>query len=227
MYTSFQWNGKSVIDYIFASNNGLQFIREKGFIVQPKLSWSDHKATTLILDIPWEPKHLPPSLPPPVPPAEPTILDNMMKDALDSARTAAEQNRCYYGRVTIQTDPLHVYVASSCVAAGKANVRAGSGVFWGPNSRWNKCASIPGRQSDGRAALFAVTLAVLSAPVDRTLVIYSSSQFVIRTFCYWTGTNYTEGWPCKNADIVKVTAELLRNRPAGVIFRYVGSDTNN
>ncbi|KAJ7436896.1 hypothetical protein B0H11DRAFT_1754228, partial [Mycena galericulata] len=151
-----------------------------------------------------------------------------MKEALDSARSSPEQNRFYYGRVTIRTDPLHVYVASSCVAAGKPNVRAGSGVFWGPNSRWNKCASIPGKQSDGRAALFAVTLAVLSAPVDRTLVIYSSSQFVIRTFCYWTGTNYTEGWPCKNADIVKVTAELLRKRPAGVIFRYVDSpDTNN
>ncbi|KAJ6630569.1 ribonuclease H-like domain-containing protein, partial [Mycena sp. CBHHK59/15] len=122
---------------------------------------------------------------------------------------------------------VHVYVASSCVAAGKPNVRAGSGVYWGPNSSLNRCSSVPAKQTDGRAALFAVTLALLVAPKDRTLIIYSSSQFVIRTFCYWTGTNYTEGWPCKNADIIKATAELIRDRPAGVIFRYVASSQTN
>ncbi|KAJ7876023.1 hypothetical protein B0H13DRAFT_1579530, partial [Mycena leptocephala] len=116
---------------------------------------------------------------------------------------------------------LHVYVASSCVSSGKPNVKAGSGAYWGPNSKWNKSSSVPGGQTDARAALFAITLALLSAPSDRTLVIYSSSQFAIRSFCYSVGTNYTQGWPCKNADIIKTTAELMRNRPAGVIFRYV------
>ncbi|KAJ7770190.1 hypothetical protein DFH07DRAFT_735521 [Mycena maculata] len=175
-----------------------------------------------------EPTHLPsPSPAPPVPAAGPSVLDNMVKEALESCRTAAEQNRSYYGRVMVRTDTLHVYVASSCVTAGKPNIRAGSGVYWGPNSRWNKSSSVLGKQSDGRAGLFAVTLALLSAPMDRTLVIFSSSQFVIRTFCYWAGSNYTEGWPCKNADIIKVTAELMRKRPAGVIFRYSPSPATN
>ncbi|KAJ7034594.1 hypothetical protein C8F04DRAFT_886479, partial [Mycena alexandri] len=115
---------------------------------------------------------------------------------------------------------LQVYVASSCVAAGKPNVKAGCGVYWGPNSGSNNSTSCPGRQTDTRAALFAVTLALLSAPSDRTLVIYSSSQLVIRTFCYWAGSNYTQGWPCQDADIIKSTAEIMRNRPAGVVFRY-------
>ncbi|KAK7042220.1 ribonuclease H1 [Favolaschia claudopus] len=143
----------------------------------------------------------------------------MVSDALESARTAEEQNRFYYGPVKVRTSPTHVYIASSCVCAGKPNVKAGSGVYWGPNNPRNTMSSVPGKQSDARAALFAVTLALLSAAPDQTLVIYTPSLFVIRTFCYWTGTNYTEGWPCENADIIKVTAELLRSRSAGVIFR--------
>ncbi|KAJ7167374.1 hypothetical protein C8R43DRAFT_1161026, partial [Mycena crocata] len=151
----------------------------------------------------------------------------MVKDALESTRTAAEENRYFYGPVSVRTDPSHVYTASSCVAAEKPNVKAGCGVYWGPNSRWNKGSSVPGRQTDGRAALFAVTLALLSAQEDRTLVIYCTSQFVIRTFCYWVGSNYTQGWPCKNADIIRVTAELIRRRSASVIFRYVDSASTN
>ncbi|KAJ7168125.1 hypothetical protein C8R43DRAFT_834226, partial [Mycena crocata] len=52
VFTSFQPMGSSVIDYMFASNTGLQFVREKGFFVRPKTGWSDHCATTLQLDIP-------------------------------------------------------------------------------------------------------------------------------------------------------------------------------
>ncbi|KAJ7656984.1 hypothetical protein DFH06DRAFT_917110, partial [Mycena polygramma] len=118
---------------------------------------------------------------------------------------------------------VNVYLASSCAATGKPNMKAGSGTYWGPNSPRNKCSSVPGAQTSGRAALFAVTLALMSAPLDRTLVIYTTSQFVIRTFCYWVGRNYTEGWPCKNADIIRVTAELIRSRHAGVVFRYTES----
>ncbi|KAJ7647986.1 hypothetical protein FB45DRAFT_733256, partial [Roridomyces roridus] len=106
-----------------------------------------------------------------------------------------------------------------CQCTGKVNARAGCGIYWGPNHRNNKGSSTPGGQTEARAALYAVTLALLMAPEDRTLVIYTPSLAVIRTFCYWTGSYYTEGWPCKNADIIKATAELIRNRSAGVIFR--------
>ncbi|KAJ6617406.1 hypothetical protein B0H10DRAFT_1797504, partial [Mycena sp. CBHHK59/15] len=117
--------------------------------------------------------------------------------------------------------PLTAYIASSCVSAGKPNARAGCGVYWGPESRWNRATLVPGVQTDARAALFAVTEALQSAPEDRTLTIYSTSQFVIRSFAYWVGPYYTQGWPCKNADLVKVTAELIRGRSAAVEFRYV------
>ncbi|KAJ7717617.1 hypothetical protein DFH07DRAFT_688408, partial [Mycena maculata] len=49
VWTSYQAMGKSVIDYMFALNSGLQFV--KSFTVQPKNGWSDHCATTLRLDI--------------------------------------------------------------------------------------------------------------------------------------------------------------------------------
>lgn len=50
-YTSIQGMGKSVIDYIWVSNSGLRHIRDKGFTVQPKLVWSDHRPTSVVLDV--------------------------------------------------------------------------------------------------------------------------------------------------------------------------------
>ncbi|KAJ7106408.1 hypothetical protein C8R43DRAFT_823344, partial [Mycena crocata] len=151
----------------------------------------------------------------------PSVLDTMVVDALQSARTKEEEAAVYYGPVLVATPPITLYLASSYAPKATPRPRAAAAVYGGENSRMNRSASVPGAQTDARAALFAVTLAVLAAPKDRTLRISTASQYVVRSFCYWAGTNATRGWPCKNADIIRVTAELLRARPAGVTFYYL------
>ncbi|KAJ7710537.1 hypothetical protein B0H17DRAFT_914638, partial [Mycena rosella] len=145
----------------------------------------------------------------------------MVKDALAAARTQEEENVVYYGPILDASPPLSVYTASSCAKAGRADAKAGCGVYWGESNHRNKGAPVPGGQSDARAALYAITLAILTAPTYRTLTVYSPSQYAIRSFCYWVGENATRGWPCKHADIIRVGAEYLRARRAAVSFCWV------
>ncbi|KAJ7187851.1 hypothetical protein C8R46DRAFT_844280, partial [Mycena filopes] len=104
---------------------------------------------------------------------------------------------------------------------GKPDARGGCGVYWGENSAGNASSAVPGEQTDARAALYAVILAITRAPRERTLTIYSGSQYAIRSFCYLAAGNATRGWPCKHADLIRAGAELLRARPAVVIFCWV------
>ncbi|KAJ7925163.1 hypothetical protein B0H13DRAFT_1600624, partial [Mycena leptocephala] len=173
--------------------------------------WSDHAAITL--HVTTEPevrvvegsgnRNLPPAPPP-------SVLDTMVAEALASARTKEEEAVVYYGPILAMTPPTSVYLASSYNPKHK---QAASAIYWGENSRMNKSSLVPGSQSDARAALYAVTLAILTAPQDRALSITTVSENAIRAFCYWAGANATRGWPGQNSDILRVTAELLRARP--------------
>ncbi|KAJ7082193.1 hypothetical protein B0H15DRAFT_737197, partial [Mycena belliarum] len=148
----------------------------------------------------------------------------MLDDALKTARSQEEECRAYYGPVMSQSPATVIYVASSCKKGGSDDARAGCGIYWGDKSKRNVGASVPGAQSDARAALYAVVLALLNAPESRTLVITSGSQYAIRSFCYWAAGNATRGWPCTNADIIRVGSECLRARPAGVTFNWISRE---
>ncbi|KAJ7167410.1 hypothetical protein C8R43DRAFT_877524, partial [Mycena crocata] len=159
---------------------------------------------------------------PPAPP--PSALDNLVVEALEAARTTKEENDVYYGPVSAASRPVSVYVATSCIKAGKPGAQAGCGLYWGDRSPANVASAVPGNQSDARAALYAVALAIITSPGHKTLTIYSVSQYAIRSFCYWAGGNATRGWPCKHADIIRVGAEHLRARTAAVTFCWVNSE---
>ncbi|KAJ6576052.1 hypothetical protein DFH09DRAFT_914833 [Mycena vulgaris] len=148
----------------------------------------------------------------------------MVRDALSAARTREEENVFYYGFITDASTPVTVYTSSSWVKTGKADARAGSGVYWGENNR--NTASAP--QSDARTALYAVTLAIMGAPRGRTLTIYSVSQCTIRSFCYWAGGNANLGWPVLALQARRyysrwrrIFASCLRARTAAVPFCWV------
>ncbi|KAJ7055697.1 hypothetical protein C8F01DRAFT_967744, partial [Mycena amicta] len=139
-----------------------------------------------------------------------THLDNLVKMAVEASRSAEEETRAFYGPAApSRYTPLLLYTASACVGTGD-QAKAACSVYGGPSR--HKTSAVPGKQTSTRAALFAIALALENCPGDRPLVVYTSSEFAIRTFAYWVGPNYTQGWPCKNADIIRATAELIRNR---------------
>ncbi|KAJ7680743.1 hypothetical protein DFH06DRAFT_972944, partial [Mycena polygramma] len=154
----------------------------------------------------------------------PTDLDKLAADALSATLTPGEAVRRLYGPVTTASAPISVYCASS---ASSKTGHTSFALYWGQDSPRNCAYRLEGKQSDARASLFAVLKAVMESKGHRTLVIFTSSQFAIRSFCYWAGTNANLGWSCAHSDVLKCATDMIREREAPVEFRCVYSQTVN
>jgi hypothetical protein len=54
-----------------------------------------------------------------------------------------------------------------------------------------------------------------------------SSEYVIRSFCYWAGDNETRGWSCANGDRLRDAVAWLAYRSAPTEFRWLGAKGGN
>ncbi|KAJ3805380.1 hypothetical protein F5876DRAFT_9412, partial [Lentinula aff. lateritia] len=48
---------------------------------------------------------------------------------------------------------------------------------------------------------------------------YTSSEYLIRSFCFWAADNAEHAWDCAHSDVIKVAVSLLCSRIAPVEFR--------
>ncbi|KAJ7183424.1 hypothetical protein C8R46DRAFT_846653, partial [Mycena filopes] len=62
---------------------------------------------------------------------------------------------------------------------------------------------------------------LLRSPPTTPLIIFCTSQLVIRQLCYAAAKNLNLGWPGANSDIFKDTVKLLSMRPARTCFVYL------
>ncbi|KAJ7631779.1 hypothetical protein B0H17DRAFT_876821, partial [Mycena rosella] len=120
---------------------------------------------------------------------------------LTLSKSPEEATKDLYGVVRIEGDPITVYVAVSCKNPGKPYSKAGFAVYWGLGDAHNTSYRIVDG-SESQAAFIMVLYTVLTAPADRPLVLYSSSQYAIRTFCYWAGKYAMAGWIYAHGDIL-------------------------
>ena len=110
---------------------------------------------------------------------------------------------------------------------------AGSGVWFGDKSAFNISAIPPGKQTNNRAELAAIIMAVRRAmawPREfRLLVVWSDSELCINGINKWLPLWEAEGWTrggnrLENADLWKVTKHVLSalaNANIEVEFRHV------
>ena len=75
----------------------------------------------------------------------------------------------------------------------------------------------------GRMELTAALTALRMLSKDQVAVIHCDSQYVVKTFTEgWINTWELEGWPCKNADLMKLLLlEYRKFTPGHVKFRHV------
>ncbi|KAJ7159832.1 ribonuclease H-like domain-containing protein, partial [Mycena crocata] len=145
-----------------------------------------------------------------------------------SKQTPAEKTVALYGAVYKDTPSVTVYTDGSCFNNGRVNARAGAGIFWGENSPKNQALRVPGPdQSNNRGEVYAVLKAVLQADPERTLNVYTDSEYVIRHVCYWAGSNADLGWTCANGDMLRDLVMLLAARHAPTRFIWVPAHTGN
>ncbi|KAJ7115084.1 hypothetical protein C8R43DRAFT_826515, partial [Mycena crocata] len=149
-----------------------------------------------------------------------TELDILAKNALTAAQSPEQALRSLYGPVYRSGRPVSVYIGSSTSRKGTASSAAFS-LFWGVNSSRNSVSTFVGTQTEARCSLLAVLRAVIDSPKDNTLIIFTSSQYAIRSFCYWATDNATMGWPCAHADVLMEATTRIQCRPAPVEFRWV------
>ncbi|KAJ7160685.1 hypothetical protein C8R43DRAFT_881342, partial [Mycena crocata] len=193
----------------------------------PKEAWSDHVSLTLKLDreiLTKAPQPLPKIVrQPPVLPQGDPYIDELCENAMGSKQTPIEMLRNLYGKVYVETQFLHVYVQGSCKATGTKGARAVSAVFWGETSTRNCVQPVPGPEppTTNRAAVYAVLLAVKAADPNISLMIFTSSEYIIRHACYSAGKNSQLGWICSNGDLLRDLTELLSRRAAPTRFTRV------
>lgn len=221
-WTSFQWCGCSVVDYAIVSPALLSLLSD--FRVLPPGRDSGHAqlSLTVFLDV-HHSLGLQPGCSCPLSSllhsaAPPTSLDASLARVLATNITAEDATRALYGPVYFTASPVAVYIAVS-----QAGDISGMGLYWGEGCH----VSFRMRATVNGAALAAVAAVLLRSKPHRPLILYTSSEYAIRTYCFWAGKHALQGWPCEHADILKVATALLRNRAAGTVFRVPDSKETN
>lgn len=218
---------RSVIDYCLCNNSMKQKILR--FSVGRKEVWCDHAALVVYLEAPFDVlpprvQLLPKKLKRMVLPSE-TFLDKLLIEILDSS--SDDPIASTYGKVYADGDPLEIYTDGACLENGSPNARAGAGVYFGVNHISNSSTRVSGAQSNNRAELLAVLVALSSVSVRRCLCIYTDSQYVIRSIVHWGPGSASRGWVCANGDILKDIALWIKSRQSWVKFRYVKGHSGN
>ncbi|KAJ7447713.1 hypothetical protein FB451DRAFT_975472, partial [Mycena latifolia] len=114
-----------------------------------------------------------------------------------------------------------ITVHGMCKNSGKSTATAGAMAYWGLNARLNSLARVHGSQTNARAELLAVILALEVAPTFKSVVICTRSEYAIRSAVYYAAQNDACGWRCVNGDLLKVLLALIKIRSAPVHFSHI------
>ncbi|EJD36322.1 ribonuclease H-like protein, partial [Auricularia subglabra TFB-10046 SS5] len=158
--------------------------------------------------------------PPPVLPSE-TALDRLFIKALHSRADPDDALLRFFGYANVESHPVRVYTDGSCLGNGRSWAASGSGVFWGDSNPLNTAARTPGPgQTNNRAELYAVLIALRDAVVDKSLHLTSDSEYAI-TASTWNVPRAAQlSWDVPNGDLVAEIANRIQRRLAPVRFSY-------
>ena len=132
----------------------------------------------------------------------------------------------------VPQDEVHVYTDGAATLR-RGHWGAGSGVWFGDKSNFNISAIPPGKQTNNRAELTAIILAVRKAmawPKEfRLLVVHSDSRLCVDGINKWLPLWEADGWTrngnrLENADLWRVMKRVLsalEKANLEVEFRYV------
>ncbi|KZV98668.1 ribonuclease H-like protein, partial [Exidia glandulosa HHB12029] len=152
-----------------------------------------------------------------------------LHDLLHSQRTWEDAMSDLFGPVRrSDKNPITVYTDGSCFKSHRDGPRAGAGVFWGPDCKTNVSARVPGlSQTNNRAELYAILLAVCAADPARRLLVHSDSEYAIRSIAEWAPMRAELGWTCTNGDVLQDICTVIRRRGANTHFVWVKAHAKN
>lgn len=241
-YTSFQPRGNSVIDYALVNQQAscMNFLHAFS-VLEPDEELSDHAAICITIearhasqsDLATQQQARRPINTTPCLGNQTTAvsrLDLALTSALESLREATHEARLQklYGisRMRKESHPVKVYVDGASLNNGKRNARAGAGIFWGENSVKNTAARVPDEQTNNRGEVYAILRALQLISPQKTLHVYSDSEYAMDSLLIRGPDNAARGWTVKNGDLFRDIVKYIAMRPASVTFIQVKGHTN-
>ncbi|KAJ7175325.1 ribonuclease H-like domain-containing protein, partial [Mycena filopes] len=195
--------------------------------------WSDHAPIVLKLSVPDVPAPTNPGLPylrDKLRGAENSQepLDVLLRETMASKKSPEELRAEFYGPVYDQSrNWIEVYTDGSCFENGSPNARAGAGVYYGPNSRYNMSLRVSGDQTNNWGELLAILYVLSTVPGHKSLKIFTDSEYCIRSSVFWAVGYAEKGWRCANADLHQDIISWIRFRSAEVRFVDVKAHSGN
>jgi ribonuclease HI/exonuclease III len=225
----------TVIDYALASTELLESI--SSFSVADFIPESDHAAISVNISLPYIPleqiQHCSfPSRRPRPHYAASSPLEVKVHNILqqkDNQQTYAQ--RLWQPASIPPTHPIIAYTDGSASVHARTP-KAGSGVHFPEDPGKDISEGVPGAQTNNRAELFAILLAIEAADASRPLLIYSDSQHSIQSLCRWslswmqTGFS-TKKWKVDNRDLMERTLAAVQRRPTAVSLHWVKGHSDN
>ncbi|THU79235.1 hypothetical protein K435DRAFT_555794, partial [Dendrothele bispora CBS 962.96] len=150
-----------------------------------------------------------------------TLLDCLYIDTINSIPVGKENALAHLYGFTVPSrsqSPLRVFTAGTCSNQLSTLVKAGAGIFFGPGSKFNIAARVPGPSlSSERAYTFAVWQAIRDFPGNRPLIVYTSPYF-INALTIHSERNSKIKWSGANGDIFKNIVICIQRRESWLHF---------
>ncbi|KAJ6597844.1 hypothetical protein B0H10DRAFT_1827009 [Mycena sp. CBHHK59/15] len=223
-YTSFQGSRSTVIDYAICSRT--LFPQIHAFAVEPRVPGFDNAA--LILQLKVDASILSPSAFPSkkrkrenVVLPEETELDRLLIRTMKVGKDKSKKALQLFGQVLFNTNPVVVTICGVCKNAGKHTAQAGASAYFGHDSGLTRAVRVWGNQTNARADLVALLLAIQAAPKTKTLHISTRSEYAIMSVKYYAYRNDACGWKCPNGDVLKLIIQWIKCRSAPLHFIHV------
>ncbi|KAJ6569210.1 ribonuclease H-like domain-containing protein, partial [Mycena capillaripes] len=156
-----------------------------------------------------------------------TELDRIFINVLNSKLTTEQKLTKLFGPVTATSNPIEVYVDGSCLNNGRDNATAGAGIYWGPNHPWNEAIRVPDAQTNNRGEVYAILRALQRAHPNKTLHIWSDSEYAMETIATRAPDEASCGWKCTHGDLFNDIVHLINARHAPVVFVQVRGHSGN
>ncbi|KAL5116689.1 hypothetical protein ACEQ8H_005438 [Pleosporales sp. CAS-2024a] len=127
-------------------------------------------------------------------------------------RTRLQPTGDFSGYITVYTD-------GSSLGNGRAGAVGGVGVYFGPNDSRNVSEPLRGyKQTNQRAELVAIARALDHVPIDRSVRIFTDSDYAIKCLKEWCEKWKTNNWrtstgkEVENKDLIEPIDRRIRER---------------
>jgi ribonuclease HI len=120
-----------------------------------------------------------------------------------------------------------VYTDGACPKNGTSQARAGYGVYFGEADPRNISSRLRGKQTNNRAEMTAILVALTKVEPYEPLEIRTDSKLCINSITKWLPGWKKKGWkksngkPVLNADLWKEIDAALKSRSGKTFFTYV------